>query len=112
MVVSRFIVMAAAMLLIVASLGLGPPAAATTHDLLLHSSADSLNFDTCKNTGHHDLGCQSCCHGMSCVLSGVLAHVAIALPIMASISQPHPRVGIHLYGRSIAPETGPPKLPA
>ena len=113
MVVSRFMVMIATALLIVASLSLGAVAATTAYGLQPHySSMDSTNHGNCEDAGNQDVDSQGCCQGISCASSGVLAQVAIAMPIMLLISQPGPGVGDHLFGRSIAPETGPPKLQA
>jgi hypothetical protein len=113
MVVSRFMVMIATALLIVASLSLGAPAATTTYAPQPHcSSMDSPDHDNCGDAGTQDMDSKSCCQGMSCASSGVLAQMAIAAPLMLSISQPGPNATDHLYGRSIVPETGPPKLMA
>ena len=110
MVVSRFMVMIAAALFIVVSLSLGA-VATTTHALQPHySSMDSPDHDNCQDAGNQKVNSHGCCHGITCATSGVLAQVAIALPFMLSISQPEPNVTDHLFGRSIAPETEPPKL--
>jgi hypothetical protein len=111
MVVFRFMVVIATALLIVASLSLGAVAATTIHAPQSHySSMDLPDHDNCKDAGNQDVGSQGCCQGISCASSGVLAQVAITVPLMLSISQPEPNAADHLYGRSIAPETGPPKL--
>jgi hypothetical protein len=111
MVVFRFMVMIATALLIVASLSLGAVAATTAYAPQPHySSMDSPDHDNCGDAGNQDMDCQDCCHGISCASSGVLAQVAVVAPIMLSISQPDPNATEHLFGRSIAPETGPPKL--
>jgi hypothetical protein len=113
MVVSRIMVIIAAALLIVASLSLGVVAATTAYGPHPHySSMDSPDHHDCEDAGNMDVDSHGCCQGISCASSGVLAQVAIAMPIMLLISQPSPGVGDHLYGRSIAPETGPPKLQA
>jgi hypothetical protein len=113
MVVSRFMVMIATALLIVASVSFDTLAATITYDPQPHySSTGSPNHDNCENAGNQDMDCQGCCQGISCASSGVPAQVTIVAQIVLSISQPDPSVGDHLYGRSIAPETGPPKLPA
>ena len=110
---SRFMVMIAAALLIVASLSLGAVAATTTYGLHPHySSMDSSDHDDCEDVGNPDMGFQGCCQGISCASSGVLAQAALIVPFMLSISQPEPNAADHLSGRSIAPETGPPKLHA
>ncbi len=111
MVVSRFIVMVATALLIVASLSLGAAAATAAYaPQPLYSSMDSLNHDDCEGAGNQDVDSHGCCQGVSCVSTGVLAQLAIVGPIMLRLIQPNPGVGDHLFGRSIAPETGPPKL--
>jgi hypothetical protein len=98
------------MSLIVASLSMGA-VAATTHALQPHySSMDSPDHDNCDEAGDQDVNSHGCCHGMSCTSSGVLAQVDIAVPFMLSISQSGPNAADHLLGRSIVPETGPPKL--
>ena len=110
MVVSRFMVMIATALMIVASLSVGV-VAATPHISQSHySSSDTPDHDTCDEAGNQNANGHGCCHGLSCASSGVLAHMAIAVPLMLSISQPEPNSADHLFGRSIAPETGPPKL--
>lgn len=112
MVVSRFMVMIVTALLIVASLSLGV-VAATPHISQPHySSMDTPDHDTCDEAGDQDANSHGCCHGLSCASSGVLAQAALAVPYMLSISQPEPNDADHLSGRSIAPETGPPKLQA
>jgi hypothetical protein len=111
MVVSRFIVMITTALLIVASLSLGAVAATAAYaPQPLYSSMDSLDHDDCEGAGDQDVDSHGCCQGVSCASTGVLAQLAIVAPIMLSVSQPNPGFGDHLYGRSIAPETGPPKL--
>jgi len=110
MVVPRFMVMIATALSIVASLSMGA-VAATSHALQPHySSMDSPDHDNCDEAGDQDVNNHGCCQGISCTSSGVLAQVDIAVPFMRSISQPEPNAADHLLGRSIAPETGPPKL--
>lgn len=111
MVVSRFMVMVAAAFLIVASLGFGPVAATTTYGPHAHcSSMDLPDHDDCEDAGNLDMGFQGCCQGMSCAPSGVLAQAAMAVPFMLLIGQPESNATDHLFGRSIVPETGPPKL--
>ena len=110
MVVSRFMVIIAVALFIVASLSLGA-VATTIHTSQPHcSSMDAPDHDNCDEAGDQDVNSHGCCHGITCASSGVLAQVVIALPFMLSISQPEPNATDHLFGRSIAPETGPPKL--
>ena len=110
MVVSRFMMMIATALLIVASLSLGF-VAATPHASQPHySSMDSPDHDDCEDAGDQDRDSHGCCHGIFCASSGVLAQAAIAVPFELLISQPEPDATDHLFGRSIAPETGPPKL--
>jgi hypothetical protein len=110
MVVPRFMVMIATALLIVASLGLGAVAAKAAYAPPLYSSMDSLDHDDCEGAGNQDVDSHGCCQGVSCASTGVLAQLAIVAPIILSLSQPNPGVGDHLFGRSITPETGPPKL--
>ncbi len=113
MVVFRFMVMIATALLIVASLSLGAVAATAAYaPQPLYSSMDSPHHDDCVGAGNQDVNSHGCCQGVSCASTGVLAQLAIVAPIMLSLSQPNPGVGDHLFGRSIAPETGPPKLQA
>ena len=113
MVVSRIMVIIAAALLIVASLSLGVVAATTAHGPHPdYSSIDSPDHHDCEDAGNMDVDSHGCCQGISCASSGVLAQVAIAMPVMLLISRPGPGIGDHLYGRAIAPETGPPKLQA
>ena len=109
MVVSRFMVMVWAALLIVVSVSLAAPAGTTAH-VPHYSSMNSPDHDNCNAEGNQDTGCQDCCHGISCASSGVLAQVARVAPLVLSISQLGPSATDHLYGRSIVPETGPPKL--
>jgi hypothetical protein len=110
MVVSRFMVMIATALLIVASLGLGAVATATHASQPIYSSMDSPDHDGCDETGDLDVNSQGCCHGISCASSGVLAQAALTVPFLLLISQSEPNAADHLFGRSITPETGPPKL--
>jgi hypothetical protein len=111
MVVSRFMVMIATALLIAVSLSLGAVATTIAHAPQPHySSAGAPDHDNCDEAGDQDVSCQGCCHGISCASSGVLAQAAIAVPFMLLISQPEPNATDHLFGRSITPETGPPKL--
>jgi hypothetical protein len=113
MVVSRFIVMITTALLIVVSLSLGAVAAtAACAPQPLYSSMDSLDHDDCLGAGNQDVDSHGCCQGVSCASTGVLAQLAIVAPIILSLSQPSPGVGDQLFGRSIAPETGPPRLQA
>ena len=110
MVVPRFMVMIATALLIVASLSLSA-VATTPHASQPHySSMDAPDHDDCEDAGDQDRDGHGCCQGISCTSSGVLGQAAIALPFMLSISQSRPNAADHLFGRSIAPETGPPKL--
>jgi hypothetical protein len=112
MIVSRFMVMIATALMIVASLSLGV-VAATPHASQSHySSMDTPDHDDCDEAGDQHVNGHGCCQGISCASSGVLAQAAIAVPFMLLISQPEPNAADHLLGRSIAPETGPPKLQA
>ncbi|MEQ1524930.1 MAG: hypothetical protein ABL936_27045 [Aestuariivirga sp.] len=111
MFIFRSMVLIATALLIAISLSLGAVAATTAHAPQPHySSSDAPDHDNCDEAGDQDVSCQGCCHGISCASSGVLAQAAIALPFMLLISQPEPNATDHLFGRSIAPETGPPKL--
>ncbi len=110
MMVSRFMVIIATTLLIVASLSLGA-VAATPHASQSHySSTDAPDHDDCEDAGDQDRDGHGCCQGISCTSSGVLGQAAVALPLALPISLPEPNATDHLFGRSIAPETGPPKL--
>jgi len=110
MVVSRFMIVIWAALLIVVSVSFGAPVGTTAH-VPHYSSIDSPDHDNCNAEGSQDIDCQGCCHGISCASSGVLVQAATVAPIMLSINQLEPSATDHLFGRSIAPETGPPKLP-
>jgi hypothetical protein len=110
MVVSRFMVIIATALLIVASLSLGAVATSPHASQSHYSSVDSPDHDNCEDAGDQDMNGHGCCHGIFCASSGVLAQAAMAVPFMLTIGQPEPNATVHLLGRSIAPETGPPKL--
>jgi hypothetical protein len=110
MVVSRFMVMIASALLIVASLSLGAVAASPHASQSLYSTMDAPDHGDCEDAGDQEMNGHGCCQGISCTSSGVLAQAAIAVPYMLLISQPEPNAPDHLSGRSITPETGPPKL--
>ena len=111
MVVSRFVVMIAMALLFVASLSLGAVAATAAYAPQPHySTMDSLDHDDCEGAGKQHVASHGCCQGASCASTGVLAQLAIVAPIILSLSQPNPGVSDNLFGRSITPETGPPKL--
>ena len=111
MVVSRFLVMIATALLIVASLSLGAVAATIANAPQPHySSMISPDHYDCQDAGSQGVDSHGCCQGVFCASTGVLAQLATVAPILLSVSQPNPGFGDHLYGRSIAPETGPPKL--
>ena len=110
MVVSRFLVMIATALFIVASLSLSAVAATVAYaPQSLYSSMDSLDHDDCEGAENQTVDSYGCCQSVSCASTGVLAQLAIVAPIILSLSQPNPGVGDHFFGRSIAPETGPPK---
>lgn len=110
MVASRFMVIIATALMIVVSLSLGAVATTPHASQPEYSSMDSPGHDDCDEAGDQDMNSHSCCHGISCTSSGVWAQVEIVVAIIVSISQPAPNTADHLSGRSIAPETGPPKL--
>ena len=123
MVVSRFMCLAAALLMIMVSVGLGASASMANCGAQPHYSADGhhehgmgasagCQESGCQDLDHRDMNCQDCCLGPSCVSSGVLLHEAASVTKRLRIGQPGPSAADHLYGRSIAPETGPPKLPA
>ena len=111
MFIFRSMVLIATVLVIAASLSLGAAKATTAHVPQLHySSSDAADHDNCGEAEDHDVNCQGCCQGTSCASAGVLAQLAVTVPFMLLISQPEPNAADHLFGRSIAPETGPPKL--
>ena len=121
MVVYRFIGLAAALLMFMVSISLGAPAGVANCVPQQHYSANGHadhGADVsagCQDSGfqdlnHRDRDCQDCCLGPSCVSSGVLLQEAAGVTKRLSIGQPGPSAVDHLYGRSIAPETGPPKL--
>ena len=119
----RFIGLAAAMLMMVVSIGLGasagmancaPQEPFSVSDHADHGAGASAGCQDsgCQDVDHRDMDCQDCCLGLSCVSSGVLLQDAMGMTKRLSIGQPQAILDEHLYGRSIAPETGPPKLPA
>jgi hypothetical protein len=111
MVVFRFMAIIWVAVLIVASLNSDAFATTITYGPQSHySSMDSPDHDNCDGAGNQDVTCRGCCQGISCASSGVLAQVAVNAPIMLLTSRPEPNPADHLSGRSIAPETGPPKL--
>ena len=119
----RFIVLAAAMLMIVVSIGLGasagmancaPQQPFSVSDHADHGTDASAGCQAsdCQDVDHRDMDCQDCCLGLSCVSSGVVLQDAMGMTKRLPSGQPQAISDDHLYGRSIAPETGPPKLPA
>ena len=109
MVASRFMVIIATALMIVVSLSLGAVATTPHASQPEYSSMNSPGHDDCEDAGDQEMNGHGCCQGISCTSSGV-AQAAIAVPFMLLISQPEPNAPDHLSGRSITPETGPPKL--
>lgn len=123
MVVPRFMCLATALLMFMVSISLGASAgvansAPQPHYAAIghadHGADVSAGFQDsgCQDLDHRDKDCQDCCLGPSCVSSGVLLQEAAGVTKRLSIGQQGPSAVDHLYGRSIAPETGPPKLPA
>jgi hypothetical protein len=123
MIVCRFIGLVAAMLIVVVSISLGASAGMANCDPQQRYSASGhvdhgagtsagCQDSSCQDLDHRDKDCQDCCFGPSCVSSGVLLQEAVSVAKRLSIGQPDPSAVDHLYGRSIAPETGPPKLQA
>ncbi len=119
----RFIVLAAAMLMMVVSIGLGasagmancaPQQPFSVSDHADHGADASAGCQAsdCQDVDHRDMDCQDCCLGLSCVSSGVVLQDAMGMTKRLPSGQPQAISDDHLYGRSIAPETGPPKLPA
>jgi hypothetical protein len=119
MIVTRFIGLVAALLMIMVSISLGASAGMTApqphysvnghHELGIDASA-GCQESGCQDLDHRNKDCQDCCLGPSCVSSGFLMQEAASVPKKLAIGQPGPSSAVHLYGRSIAPETGPPKL--
>jgi hypothetical protein len=121
MIGCRFLGLAGAMLMIVAFIGLGASVGMAScgpqqhysindhHEHAIGASAGCQETG-CQDLDHRDKVCQDCCLGPSCVSSGVLLLEAVSLTNRLSIGQPEPSAADHLYGRSIPPETGPPKL--
>ena len=122
MVVSRFIGLAAALLMIMVSVSLGASAGMANSALQPHYSVNGhqpgiaadvgCQESTCQDLDHRDKDCQDCCLGPSCVSSGALLQESMSVTKRLSIDQQGSTAVDHLYGRLIAPETGPPKLPA
>jgi hypothetical protein len=103
-------IMIATALLIVASASLSTLAATITFaPQLNYSSMNSPDHDGCADIESQNVDGQGCCQGIACASSGVLAQVAMVMPIMLLIGRTGPNAEDHLYGRSIAPDTGPPK---
>ena len=123
MVVPRFICLAAALLMFMVSISLGasagmansapqPHYAAIGHHENGIGASAGCQESGCQDLDHRDKDCQDCCLGPSCVSSGALLQEAVSVTKRLSIGQQGSSAVDHLYGRSIAPETGPPKLPA
>lgn len=119
----RFIGFAAAMIMMVVSIGLGASAGmancAPQQPFSVSEHADhgtgasaGCQASDCQDVDHRDMDCQDCCLGLSCVSSGVVLQDAMRITKRLPTGQPKAISDDHLYGRSIAPETGPPKLPA
>jgi hypothetical protein len=110
MVVSRFIGMAMAILMVVVSMNVGAMAGMSDYaPQQHHSTSVQPEHDAAARAGGHGMIDQDCCLGSFCVSAGVLAEAV-------KFVNPHqladmPALGINdtLSGRLIAPETGPPK---
>jgi hypothetical protein len=123
MIAYRFIGLAAALLMIMVSINLGASAGMANsvpepyyavnghHGNGIDASA-GCQESGCQDLDHRDKDCQDCCLGPHCVSPGALLQEAVSVTKRLSIGQQDPSAVDHLYGRSIAPETGPPKLPA
>jgi hypothetical protein len=120
-VISRFMCLVAALLMIMVSISLGASAGMANcapqpyyfvnghHEHGIGASAECQESG-CRDLDHRDKDCQDCCLGPSCVSSGALLQEAASVTKRLSTGQPGPSAADHLYGRPIAPETGPPKL--
>lgn len=119
----RFIGFTAAMLMMVVSIGLGasaglancaPQQPFSVSDHADHGTDASAGCQAsdCQDVDHRDMDCQDCCLGVSCVSSGVFLQDAMGMTERLPSGQPREISDKHLDGRSVAPETGPPKLPA
>lgn len=122
MIVSRFMCLAAALLMFMVSISLAASAGTADSAPQAHYSINGHHENGIgagagyqesvgQDLDHRDKDCQDCCLGSSCVSSGVLLLEAVSVTKRLSIGEPGPSAVDHLYGRATAPETGPPKLP-
>jgi hypothetical protein len=123
MVISRFMCLAAALLMFMVSISLGASAGMANSVPQLHNAvighhengigaSAGCQESGCQDLDHRNKDCQDCCLGPPCISSGAPLQEAVSVTKRLSIGQQDPSAVDHLYGRSIAPETGPPKLPA
>lgn len=115
MVISRFIGVVLAVLLVVVSMSMGASAgmAACAPDQY-HSATAQQGSGADANAGCQDLGyqgkaCGDSCLGASCVAAGLVAQETAGVAATLPANQLEAGLIDVLSGRLIAPETGPPK---
>ncbi|MGB8315785.1 MAG: hypothetical protein WCE69_15005 [Aestuariivirga sp.] len=110
MIVSRLIGIAIAILLVVVSMNVSAVASvATCVPQQHHSAGGQPDHRAAAPAGCHDLAAQDCCLGSYCVATGILAEAVVVATPSRSLDLPEPGLSLPLFGRLIAPETGPPK---
>ena len=111
MVILRFIGMVIAIVMVVVSMNVGAMAGTSACAPQQHHSA-GVQPGHDAAAGCHGMIDQDCCVGSLCIAAGVLAEAAMFMNPHQPADMPAPGSSDTLSGRLIAPETGPPRLPA
>ena len=76
------------------------------------AQASTISKDGCmsETAGNHSASQAECCQGMNCAHSGVMDMTLPAMPALLLFGTHDPGVEDHISGRTITPDTGPPKL--
>lgn len=91
-----------------------PSGAGTTTPMAHHSlvgpvSATPVDHCNAPASEEQDTRHKGCCQGVTCATGGIIALIPFAIPIRPRISDQVAIAADRITGRSVLPETGPPK---
>ncbi len=118
MIGSRFIATVLAVLLVVVSMTMGASAGMAAcapdqqHSATVQQGSGADANAGCQDLDHQGKACADGCLGSSCFAAGLMAQEMAGVAAALSANQLEAGLIDVLSGRLIAPETGPPRLPA
>jgi hypothetical protein len=92
----------------------GPSGASTAvpmvhHSVVTHASAAPIDHCNAPASDEQDARHKGCCQGVTCAPGGIVALIPFTIPIRPRNSGQVAIAAYRIIGRSVLPETGPPR---